>query len=151
MRSIRKRILLVLVLILSQVAALAVLAGALWFVKVKETMLGRVVFSRSDGRTIADIALSNQDLIKVKNGSIIFGGASAGSFKARVLRRHRDAHGARLCAIVLQRNPGGMTFSKDAQPMDVLMWTRTRRALAIFLDRSTLSQGQTENLKYQPH
>lgn len=143
MRPIRKRIFLVASLILFQVGALATLAGALWFVKVKETMTGKVVFTTTAGRTIADISVSGQDAMKLERGSVIFADTSAGSFRARVLRRHQGTNGAKVSAIVLQHSK---PLSKITRPVDVSMWTRTRRALTIFLDRSDLRQSRTGTL-----
>lgn len=138
MRPVRKRIFMVAILVLSQVAALAVLAGALWLVKAKEAMGGSAAFTTTDGRTIADIFVSSQDAKKVDQGSIIFGNTSVGSFTARVLYKGSDGHGIRLHADVLKQKSRDLPLSRYAQPIIASMWTRNRRAITILLDRSSL-------------
>jgi|GEM_PF-2641724 len=136
-------------LVLTQVAALAALAGGLWSVKVKEVMVGKVVFSQSGGRTMARIYSSGQGATNAGRRTTIYGSTPAGSFTARVLRQHLDTQGCRMDAVVVHQDLGRAPSARG-KALDAFMWMRNRRALTILLDKSSLTQGAAANLKRLP-
>jgi len=146
MKLVRKRIVLIVVLIILQITALAMLAGALWLVKVKQPIEGKLVFSKtSERQPVVNIIMPGQYAMELTNGSIILGDTPAGSFRAQVLNQYQDEDKNRLRAIMLDESSQIMSTLNHMESMDVTIWIRKQRALAILLDRSTM-QGSAQSL-----
>jgi hypothetical protein len=140
MRPIRKRLVLIVTLIVSQTAALALLAGALWLAKVKETAKGEIISAVADGdRFILDVQLNGQNDLSFPIDGIVYGNTSAGSFTARVISQSTNEGKTSFRAIVLQN--ASRLFAGDTGTTDVSVWVRKRRALSILLDRSATQKG----------
>lgn len=133
---------LITILVLSQVAALAALAGALWLVKVKQPIEGRLTFSGIlEQRPVIDILLPGQYGVELTNDGFILGTIANVSFKAQVLKQLRDKGDTRFRAVMVDNIPRLASVSNHAESVAVTVWIRKRRALEVLLDSSTMAEA----------
>lgn len=146
-RSLRHRIMLMAIVALLQVMGLAILAEVLYVVKVKDVVTGNATFLRSGERTILEVVIPSDDSSKLARGSVIHvslnGDKLNADFAAQVLGLTPDGEHASVRAVVLahdnQQIPRSLLRSR--QPVGVVAWTRTRRAIAIVLHERSAKAG----------
>ena len=131
MRTIRKRLFLLSLVLALQLLSLAVLGGALWCVPVKEVVAGEGVVHAQGGTEVLDLSLARAEAVKLRPGSVLHGEVGADSeaprpFIACVLSIRPTADGLHARAQLMGKGvPQGWPAGR---PCRLRMWTRSRRA-----------------------
>ena len=150
-RRRRQRLLLLAMAVLPQLASLAAMAGMLWAVKIKDVISAPAVFGSQSGRLIVSFDVAPSERPKLKVGSIVHGtvvdatGERGQEFSAQVTQiRETSPVSKRFPWKVKALLVSGIAKKPEAHiepdhPVTVTMWTRTRRALDVVLDRANFS------------
>jgi hypothetical protein len=151
-RSLRKRnrYFLLALAVLPQLISLSGLAGLFWLIRIKEVFSAPGDFLQSAGGTRVVFLLADADRKKLEVGSIIHGQAADAingqpviEFRAAVAQITRPAKPTtppayQVTAKVQQlktQGPDGEAILKSNQAINLQMWSRTRRALFVLLEK----------------
>ncbi|RJQ40273.1 MAG: hypothetical protein C4555_01885 [Dehalococcoidia bacterium] len=161
----RKRILLLVLAIVPQLLSLAGMAGLFWLLKIKDVFNADISWRSESQQILLSFGLTAEDRSKVTVGSVMhltieYPTRYAGqSFLAKVTKISKVTTPssklawqveAKLLEDIDQKTPP-LSTEGQLPPMAATVWTRTRRALTVLLDRAALSQAgrrdQTGGLK----
>jgi hypothetical protein len=153
----RRRLFLLAMAVLPQVASLPTMAAMLWAVRIKDVISVPATFHTASEQRYVSLGLPAADRPKLQVGSIVYGtvldaaGRREQEFSAEVVSIREVAKAPRLRWLVEARLIAGSGElltgrAEGGPPLMVTLWTRTRRALDVVFSRASFSHMASDAL-----